>query len=218
MPSRKAHTAELAHHFVSYEQQRESATLGMWTFLVTEILFFGGLFAAYIVYRVLYPHVFIEGSRHLDVKLGTINTVILISSSLTMAFAVRSAQLGRGKLSAVLLIATIVLGSVFLGIKFDEYHHKFAEHLIPGPGFRAASTDPRTLQLFFFLYFMMTGLHAVHMIIGIGLLAVVAVLAYRGYFTPQNHNFIEGCGLYWHFVDVVWIFLFPLLYLVGRHG
>jgi cytochrome c oxidase subunit 3 len=208
----------LAHHFDSYEQQHEAATLGVWVFLVTEVMFFGGLFASYIVYRWAYPVVFASASHRLDVELGTLNTAILLTSSLTMALAVRSAQIGRGKLAAVLVAATLLFGAAFLGIKFTEYHHKFVEHLVPGPDFRMGADYERPAQLFFCLYFVMTGLHAVHMVIGIGFLAGLMLPAYRGKFTPRNYNFIEGVGLYWLFVDIVWIFLFPLLYLVGRHG
>lgn len=210
--------AGLAHHFDSSEQQREAASLGVWVFLATEVLFFGGLFAAYTVYRWLYPSVFAAGSHHLDVKLGAVNTAVLLTSSLTMALAVRSAQTGRGKLSALLLFATIVLGLVFLGIKYQEYHHKWVEHLVPGPTFHLAGVDRPMAQIFFCLYFGMTGLHALHMIIGIALLLGLLAPAYLGWFGPRNYNFVEGMGLYWHFVDIVWIFLFPLLYLVGRHG
>jgi len=207
----------LSHQFESYEEQRQSATLGIWVFLATEVLFFGALFVVYVVYRYLYPAAFMAGSRRLDVTLGAVNTVILLSSSLTMALAVRAAQLGQRRLSALLLAATIVLGAAFLGIKFQEYHHKFVEHLIPGAGFRLEGTEARPAQLFFCLYFAMTGLHALHMTIGIALLAGLVVFTLRGSFSPENYNFVEGTGLYWHLVDIVWIFLFPLLYLVGRH-
>jgi len=212
--------APLAHHFDSFDQQRESASLGMWTFLLTEMMFFGGLFIAYIVYRWSYPEVFIAGSRSLDIVLGTVNTGILIFSSLTMALAVRSAQLSRSRTTVFFLLATIVLGAAFLGIKTVEYHDKFVHHHLPGqPGFHlAGAPDQAHAQMFFVLYFAMTGLHALHMIIGAGLLAVMTVMAARGRFSSDNHNAIECTGLYWHFVDIVWIFLFPLLYLVGRHG
>jgi cytochrome c oxidase subunit 3 len=247
------HHPRLAHHFESYDQQRESASLGVWIFLVTEIMFFGGLFTAYILYRSKYPEAFIAGSHQLDVTLGTINTGVLIGSSLTMAMAVRCAQLGKGKAIAGFLVATIILGSAFLGIKATEYHHKYVEHLIPGEGFHleaahipmhhgkpvtsdlptgivgesradvplphAAPQDIQAhTQLFFFLYFGMTGLHAFHMIIGVGLLAWLIRPSLKGMCDGNNHNYVEGIGLYWHFVDIVWIFLFPLLYLVGRHG
>jgi cytochrome c oxidase subunit 3 len=246
-----SHPANLAHHFESYEQQRQSASLGVWVFLVTEIMFFGGLFTAYILYRSKFPEAFIAGSHQLDVQLGTINTGVLIFSSLTMAMAVRSAQLGRSKAIVGFLVATILLGSVFLGIKATEYHHKFVEHLIPGDSFhlehlptshgKPVTSDLPTgivnesradmplvtpdradiqahTQLFFFLYFAMTGLHALHMIIGVGLLSWLIYPSLKNKFDGNNHNYVEGIGLYWHFVDIVWIFLFPLLYLVGRHG
>lgn len=210
----------LAEHFDSYEQQRDASALGLWVFLVTEIMFFGGLFAAYILYRSLYPAAFAASSRHLNVELGATNTAILLTSSLTMALAVRSASLSQRRLAAVLIGATAVLGLAFLGIKLYEYHHKFVEGLVPGPNFRwsHAGVDARPAQIFFCLYFAMTGLHAVHMIVGIGILAALVVPAFMGKFTAKNHNFVEGTGLYWHFIDVIWIFLFPLLYLVGRHG
>lgn len=219
MPPERAAAPALASHFESYEQQREAASFGVWVFLVTELMFFGGLFLAYAVYRWSYPAAFAASSRRLDVELGAVNTAILLTSSLTMAVAVRSAQIGRGKLAALLLGATIVLGVAFLGIKLDEYHHKFVEHLVPGPSFTLGGPEhQRPAQLFFCLYFGMTGLHAAHMIVGLGLLVGLLAPTYLGKFTPQNHNFIEGAGLYWHFVDIIWIFLFPLLYLVGRHG
>jgi cytochrome c oxidase subunit 3 len=209
--------AGLAHHFDSYEQQRDSAALGIWTFLVTEILFFGGLFAAYGLYRSLYPEVFRASSHTLSIQLGTFNTVVLIASSLTMALAVRGGQTGKGKLAAGFLVLTLVLGSVFLVVKGFEYQEKFVEHHVPGASFHFEGPDAAHAQLFFSLYFLMTGLHALHMVIGIILVAYVARRAWSGAYTPENHNFLEGTGLYWHFVDLVWIFLFPLLYLIGRH-
>ncbi|HTS00915.1 MAG TPA: cytochrome c oxidase subunit 3 family protein [Thermoanaerobaculia bacterium] len=207
----------LAHHFDSYEQQKESATLGMWTFLVTEILFFGGLFAAYTVCRSAYPDVFRAASHTLDIRLGTLNTAVLIGSSLTMALAVRGGQTGRSKLTFGFLLATLALGTVFLSVKGIEYHAKFVEHHVPGPTFHFEGPDGPHAQLFFSLYFLMTGLHALHMIIGAAILVFMLGPAWRGAWTPRNHNFLEGFGLYWHFVDIVWIFLFPLLYLIGRH-
>jgi cytochrome c oxidase subunit 3 len=207
----------LAHQFRSYEEQRESAQLGMWLFLATEILFFGGLFAAYALFRWQYPESFRAGSHELDIALGAVNTAVLIGSSLTMALAVRGAQTGKRRLTAGFLAATMALGLVFLAIKGFEYHHKHVEHHVPGPTFRFEGAGAEHAQMFFVLYFAMTGLHALHMVIGVGLLAALIPPAMRGAYTPENHNFLEGAGLYWHFVDVVWIFLFPLLYLVGRH-
>ena len=208
----------LAHHFDSYEQQKESATLGMWTFLVTEILFFGGLFAAYSLYRSLYPEAFRAASHTLDIRLGAFNTAVLIGSSLTMALAVRGGQTGKPKVVFGMLLATLVLGSTFLGVKAVEYADKFHHHHVPGPSFHfEGGPDAPHAQLFFSLYFGMTGLHALHMIIGAVILVFMLRPALRGAWTPRNHNYLEGFGLYWHFVDLVWIFLFPLLYLIGRH-
>lgn len=212
-----AHRAGLAEHFDSPAQQREAASLGVWTFLVTEVLFFGALFAAYAVQRHLHPEVFMAASRRLSVPIGTANTAILITSSLTMALAVRGSALGRRRLTAILIGCTIVLGLVFLGLKLYEYHHKWQEHLIPGWRFRAEGAGGALGQMFFCFYFAMTGLHAAHMIVGIALLSGLLVPAYLGWFGAENHNFVEGLGLYWHFVDIVWIFLYPLLYLVGLH-
>jgi len=213
-----AHHPALAHQFDSLAQQKEAATLGMWVFLVTEVLFFGGMFATYAIYRAWYPEAFAAASHELDVMLGTINTVVLITSSLTMALAVHAAQLGQRKIVLWFLAATMVLGAVFLGIKSVEYYHKFAEHHVPGPGFQFERESFRHAQLFFSLYFLMTGLHALHMVIGIGIMLVMFWWAWRGTITADYYSPIEISGLYWHFVDIVWIFLFPLLYLIGRHG
>jgi cytochrome c oxidase subunit III len=210
---------KLQHHFDNLEQQFEASALGMWLFLVTEILFFGGLFAAYTIYRLMYPRAFAEASHELDVVLGGVNTAVLIGSSLTMAMAVWAAQLGKRGKQLLFLALTIVLGVTFLGIKAVEYSHKFEHGLVPGPNFRFESAhDPGHSQLFFSLYFVMTGLHAVHMIVGIGVMAVLFVMAFKGRFTRAYHTPVEVSGLYWHFVDIVWIFLFPLLYLIDRHG
>jgi len=203
-----------AHQFESAEQQLETARLGMWAFLVTEVLFFGGLFTAYTVYRMLYPHAFTEASHHLDYIIGAFNTAVLISSSMTMALAVHAAQIGHRRRIVIFLALTILLGSVFLGVKAYEYHEKFVHHLVPGPNFRFEDPNARGAQLFFSLYFAMTGMHAVHMIIGICMLSTLLVMAARGRFSPQYNTPVELAGLYWHFVDIVWIYLFPLLYLI----
>lgn len=213
-PHTGAHTA-VAHHFQDYDQQRTAVSLGMWTFLSTEVLFFGGLFAAYMVYRAAYPQTFVEGSHHLDIVLGTINTGVLLTSSLTMALAVHAAQLRAHRRTVFFLIATVVLALIFLGIKGLEYFHKYEEGLIPGAHFVWPGEDRGPAQLYFLLYFIMTGLHAFHMIIGIGVIAVMAWLARRGYY-EADYMPVELLGLYWHFVDIVWIFLFPLLYLIHR--
>ena len=210
------HDANLRHHFVDLEQQHEAGTLGMWAFLVTEIMFFGGLFVSYAVYRNLYPAAFAEASKSLNLLLGAVNTGILICSSLTMVLAVQSAQEGARRKLVGFLILTMILGSTVLVIKGFEYAHKIAEHHVPGASFVfEGSAGPQT-QIFFVLYFVMTGLHALHMIIGIGLLAVLAVRSARGRFSPEYYAPVDIAGLYWHFVDIVWIFLFPLLYLVSR--
>jgi cytochrome c oxidase subunit 3 len=217
------HHPSLQHQFDSLEQQKESSTLGMWLFLVTEIMFFGGLFLAYVVYRHAYSHVFAAASHHLNVFLGGINTAVLICSSLTMALAIWSAQVNRRKLIVVFLTATMLLGMAFLGIKAFEYWDKYQSHLIPGPNFSPAAlhlhgADGQTAQIFYSLYFIMTGLHALHMIIGLGVLAALIRPSWKGRYDASYHNPLECTGLYWHFVDIVWIFLFPLLYLLGAHA
>jgi cytochrome c oxidase subunit 3 len=210
-------TPGLQHQFESLGQQKEASTLGMWVFLVTEILFFGGLFLAYTVYRSQYARGFALASHHMDILLGTVNTAVLICSSLTMAMAVHSAAKGRRKPLMGYLVATMLLGAAFLGIKAVEYTEHIRHHLFPGPGFHYSGPEARSAEIFFSLYFAMTGLHALHMVIGIGLLSVLFVLARRGRFVPEYYSPVEMSGLYWHFVDIVWIFLFPLLYLIGRH-
>ena len=190
----------------------------MWAFLITEIMFFGGLFIGYIVYRSLYPAAFAEASNLLDYRLGAINTAVLICSSLTMVLAVRAAQLGQRRPLVIFLVLTIILGSAFLVNKGFEYSHKFHEPLVPGPNFGPSHrlAHPQQAQLFFGFYFGMTGLHALHMIIGIVILAIYVVQAQRGRFSQDYFTPIDIIGLYWHFVDIVWIFLFPLLYLISR--
>ena len=215
---RRGRHSALAHHFESLDQQKEAATLGMWVFLVTEVLFFGGLFAGYAIYRTWYPDAFAAASRELDIVLGSINTVVLITSSLTMALAVHAAQTGERRLVLWLLLATMALGATFLGIKGVEYYHKFAEHHVPGPAFSFEPEHFSQAQIFFSFYFMMTGLHALHMVIGLGIMIVMLWWTWNGTITVDYANPIEISGLYWHFVDIVWIFLFPLLYLIGRHG
>jgi cytochrome c oxidase subunit III len=207
----------LRHHFDDSAQQFESSTLGMWVFLVTEIMFFGGMFGAYTVYRNLYPDAFASTSRFMNVTIGAINTGVLICSSFTMVLAVRSAQLARKKALIAFLGLTLILGCVFLALKYVEYHEKWVDHHIPGPGFQYQ--EPRYFrqaQILFFLYFAMTGMHAIHMIVGVGLLTTLIAMAARNRFSRAWYTPVEMIGLYWHFVDIVWIFLFPLLYLVGH--
>jgi len=220
------HGPELLHHFVDAEQQRDAATLGMWLFLATEIMFFGGMFCAYLIYRYWYYNEFAAGSRSIDIWLGTINTAVLICSSLTVALGVRAAQMGKRKLLVTLLLITIVFGLAFLGIKGVEWYQKFEEHHVPGHSFDASDLekppyshggiDQRHEQIYFSLYFAMTGLHALHMIIGVGIFVFLTYYAWRGRYTPKYYTPVEIGGLYWHFVDVVWIYLFPLLYLIDR--
>ena len=211
----RSHPA-LAHHFTDMPQQKETASIGMWAFLITEIMFFGGVFVAYAVYHYLYPEAFEEASSHLSLGLGATNTAVLICSSLTMVLAVRNAEHGDRRNLILFLVVTIVLGLTFLGIKSVEYSHKFHESLVPGDAFKFEGPNAREVQIFFSLYFVMTGIHALHMVIGIGVLVFLLARAVRGHYSAGYYAPIDVTGLYWHFVDIVWIFLFPLLYLIGR--
>jgi cytochrome c oxidase subunit III len=218
LASEHAHHPKLQHHFADMGQQAEASTLGMWVFLVTEIMFFGGLFMAYLVYRHAAPSAFQEASHHLNVVYGTLNTAILIVSSLTMALGVRSAQTSAPPKTQVMwIVITMMFGAVFLGIKAIEYAEKFRDHLVPGPGFRWEGLYPRGAEQFYSLYFCMTGLHAIHMVIGLGVMTWLALTTLKGRYNAAYYTPVEVAGLYWHFVDIVWIFLFPLLYLIGRH-
>lgn len=212
-----AHPNALHHQFDSLEQQKESSTLGMWLFLVQEVLFFGGLFMCYLLYRWRDPDAFMAGSYSLSIALGGFNTIVLILSSLTMAMAVRSAQIDRTKQLLNYLIATGFLGLVFLVVKYFEYKAKWEHHLIPGAGFHFEGPEGARTEIFYSLYFAMTGMHALHMIVGVGLLIWIYLRAKSGEFGSHYYNPVENFGLYWHFVDIVWIFLFPMLYLIGRH-
>lgn len=226
------HTPFLRHHFETPAQQKEASSFGMWLFLLTEIMFFGGMFMAYLVYRNWYFPAFAQGSKTLSIALGATNTGVLICSSFTMAMGVWCAETKRKKGLVTALIATILLGCVFLGIKAVEYTEKFEAHHVPGldfsiqdfvhptaPGEAALAPDMAAkTEIYFFLYFAMTGMHALHMIIGIGILFVLLARAAKGAYTSGHMTTIENFGLYWHFVDIVWIFLFPLLYLISRHA
>ncbi len=212
-------TMSVAHHFDDVEQQKHAATLGMWVFLASEVLFFGGLLAGYAVYRALYPEGFAAGSRHLDLWLGTLNTAVLLTSSLTVALSVEAIYSGNRRRAGYLLAFTIVLGIAFLTVKGFEYAHKYHEHLVPGAHFQfvdhaEGDAPPQGVELFFSCYFALTGLHAVHMVIGIGLFGVLVFELLREKGNAPSPLRIEVAGLYWHFVDVVWVFLFPLLYLI----
>lgn len=208
----------VAVQFDDREQQQEANLFGMWVFLASEVMFFSGFFAAYLIYRHAAPEAFAHASRKLDIWLGTFNTALLLTSSYTMALAVNAAHAGRRRLLVVLLLATSVMGAGFVGIKFTEYWHKYEQGLVPFLGwkFDYSGAGADQVRLFFNLYFGMTGLHAFHMLIGIGILAALLVPAARGRFHGEDFAPVEISGLYWHFVDIVWIFLFPLLYLIDR--
>ncbi|HEY2156856.1 MAG TPA: cytochrome c oxidase subunit 3 [Isosphaeraceae bacterium] len=245
----------LLHHFDDLDQQKNSSTLGMWAFLATEVMFFGGLFTAYALYRALYHEAFGAASRHLYVWVGFANTLVLLTSSLTMAMAVHSAATRRKVWVVRYLLMTFALGLAFLGVKAWEWKTDYDEHLAPGINFdwnyaqshgggheasageassgtepgpgrestettlqpgdkMPATTEAGRAEMFFVLYFFMTGLHALHMVIGLALVGLFAYLAHRNWFSGGGETQIEMLGLYWHFVDIVWVFLYPLLYLI----
>ena len=211
------HRTHLAPQFADAAQQQMAARLGMWAFLATEVLFFGGMFTGYAVYRARFPEAWAEASRHLGLMLGTINTAVLLASSLTMALAVDAARTNQRRATVRHLIETIVLALVFLGIKVWEYAEKWWGHLVPGEHFAWHGSQPEgPVELFFSLYFAMTGCHALHMVIGVVILGVLCWQAGRASFSAEYHTPVEMTGLYWHFVDCVWVFLFPLLYLIDR--
>jgi len=215
----------VAHHFDTLEQQREADTLGMWVFLATEVMVFGALFTGYAAYRGTHAEEFEAASRHLNVLIGGVNTIVLLTSSLTMALSVHATRVGRQRRLVTCLVLTALLGTMFMGFKAVEYYIDYRDNLVPGLAFRTSDWTERGLraenvrfvQLFLLFYYIMTGLHALHLTVGIGLLIVLAVLAARGRFGPEYYMPVEVSGLYWHFVDVVWIFLLPLLYLIGTH-
>jgi cytochrome c oxidase subunit 3 len=217
----------LSQQFDDVEQQSEASVLGMWLFLATEVMFFGGLLTAYAIYRIGAHREVALASRELNVLLGCINTVVLLTSSLTMALAVRAAQLRARAELVRWLVLTMVFGAVFLGIKAKEWTADYHEHLIPGLNFQVPEEyrsvvdqeglEPGKMELFFVLYFFMTGLHAIHLIIGIVLVGIMAWLSHRSWFSGAGAVQIEVTGLYWHFIDIVWVFLYPLLYLIDLH-
>jgi cytochrome c oxidase subunit 3 len=217
----------LAHHFADLEQQRETETFGMWLFLATEILIFGAIFTCYTVYRLRYPHDFEAASGKLNILIGSINTIVLLSSSLTMALSVHATRVGRQQMLLICLGLTILLGGTFLGFKVIEYYQDYKENLVPGLAFNSAEwtkaegaegpVHPQRVALMLVFYYIMTGLHAVHMVVGMGLLIWLVLRARAGTLTPLRYMAVEVVGLYWHFVDIVWIFLLPLLYLTGTH-
>jgi len=210
--------SHVAHQFDDMDQQVSSSTLGMWVFLLTEIMFFGGLFGAYTIYRSMYPQAFATTSQYMNPFWGATNTAVLICSSLTMALAVRSAQIGARKALIWFLIVTMIFGVAFLCIKGIEYHEHWVDHKVPGFGFEYNEHPGyfHNAQILFCFYFFMTGFHALHMVVGLILMSTLLAMAIRGRFGPGYYTPVEIGGLYWHFVDIVWIFLFPLLYLIGH--
>jgi len=227
------HHQALHHQFDDLDQQRDTYSMGMWAFLINEVMFFGGLFMVYIIYRYRYTEAFADASRHLNLTISATNTVILLTSSLSIALAVRAAQVGKRTALVSYLTITLILCMAFLGLKSYEYYEEYQEGLIPGPNFTyesaahgetghegegtaAPEINPRQAETFFGIYFVMTGFHALHMILGAVALVILIILARQDRFPPEDYAPIEMMGLYWHFVDIVWVFLFPLLYLIDR--
>lgn len=208
-----AHHVE--HHFSDAEHQRDSAKLGMWVFLLTEVLLFGGLFCAYVIYRSWYPEMFYNAHRALDVTMGTINTIVLITSSVTMALSIREMQFGRRKNTMMFLAATLMLAGAFLVIKYFEYSHKIHLGQLPGKFYTYQGIEGTNPHIFFSVYFMMTGLHGLHVIGGMSVIGLILYRTYKNHFSSEYYTPIEVTGLYWHLVDLIWIFLFPLLYLIS---
>ena len=202
-------------HFADATQQSESAKLGMWIFLVTEILLFGGLFCAYAIFRSMYPDMFYNAHKELNVTLGAINTIVLITSSLTMALAIHAIQVGRKGASLRFLTATLLLAGTFLVIKYFEYAHKFELGQLPGKYYTYQGLEGTNPHVFFSVYFAMTGLHGLHVFIGMIVIGWIMWRTSRNHFSPEYYTPVELTGLYWHLVDLIWIFLFPLFYLIG---
>lgn len=209
--------AAVREQFHDPTQQRETATVGMWIFLITEVMLFGGLFTSFAVYRLNYYHAFELGSSQMEYWMGAVNTAVLICSSFTMVMAVHSAERGHRLRTAILLLCTILIGLVFLGIKFDEYYRHYLDFKVPGVRFVESNPYAANDEMFFVFYFIMTGLHATHMIVGIGLLTVLLLRTLFGSFSAEYHTPIDITGLYWHFVDMIWVFLFAIFYIPGAH-
>lgn len=212
--SSTSETRFLQHHFVDADQQFDAAKMGMWIFLGTEILMFGGLFAAYIVYRLWYPELFTLASEELDTILGTVNTLVLIGSSLTVAMAIRSAQINKNRNIIIYLGITLALAATFMVIKYFEWTHKFHLGIFPGQFYSFEGIDHPQANVFFSLYYLMTGLHGFHVVIGMGLMGWLLWRSFKGHFNSEYYTPVEITGLYWHLVDIIWIFLFPLFYLI----
>ena len=207
----------VARQFDDLEQQAEADSLGMWVFLATEVLFFGGMFAAFMIYRSAYSDVFAQASKEMAVVLGGINTGVLLLSSLTVVLAVYAVKENDRRGLMRNLIFTILLGLTFLVLKSIEYTEHAENHLVPGIDFQYHGLDSQRAQIYFFMYYVMTGIHALHMLIGIGVMSVMLYGAYRNKYNSQYYMPIEVSGLYWHFVDIVWIFLYPMIYLIDVH-
>jgi cytochrome c oxidase subunit 3 len=215
-----------AHHFENAEHEYETSKQGVWLFLATEVLMFGGLFVGYLYFHHIYPEVFRIGSKFTDWRMGSANTVVLLTSSLTMALGIYYTQKNKVGVAMVNLGATVLCGAIFMGIKYMEYSHKIGEGLMPGSWFKGNFEEishltgvplemiPKNLALYFSFYYMMTGLHGIHVMIGMGLIIWTMIRLKRGDFSPTHYTAMEGVGLFWHLVDLVWIYLFPLLYLV----
>lgn len=212
------HPPHLQHYFVSSEQQFDAAKMGMWLFLVTEILLFSGMFVAYTVYRVWHPEVFVHSSELLDWRLGGLNTLVLLASSLTVALSIHCIQKGNTKGLFWNLIITLLCAGFFMVVKYFEYTAKFEHGIFPGASFDPhgsyAIYDIPYAPQFFSIYFIMTGIHGFHVLVGMGLMTWLAIRTKLGHFSSEWYTPVELTGLYWHIVDIIWIFLFPLMYLI----
>jgi cytochrome c oxidase subunit 3 len=211
-------TEYLEHQFDDAEQQRDAATMGMWLFLATEVLFFGGMFLGYTAYRLTYPHAFAEASRHTLLAFGGTNTAVLLISSTVMAFAVRASSRNCRRALVLLLVITAALGALFLVIKGFEYAREIHEGLLPGSHFHIDASEPKHAEMFFYIYWLMTGVHALHVTVGVVLITIFAVRAWVWNAFENHDTPVELLGLYWHFVDIVWLFLFPIIYMINRHS
>ena len=207
----------LREQFATAQQQREVAALGMWIFIITELMLFGGMFVAFAVFRRWYPVGFTKGSSEMELMMGAVNTAILITSSLTMSLAELAIARGKANRCVWLLLATMLLGALFLGIKFTEYYFHYLDHKLPGYGFYESGPLATQVQMFFFFYFVMTGLHSVHLLVGIGLLIVMLAPTLAGYINQGYFTPIRNLSLYWHFVDIIWVFLYAIFYIPGAH-
>lgn len=215
MENTHSHPSYVQHHFSDAQQQKDSAKFGMWIFLLTEILLFGGLFCAYAVFRAWYPEMFYNAHLALDRVLGTINTFVLITSSLTMALAIRGLQVNKAKQAALYLGLTLTCAAIFLVIKYFEYEHKIHLGQLPGKYYTYTGVDGTNPHIFFSIYFVMTGLHGLHIVGGMVVIAMMLLNTLRGKYSNDYYTPVEMTGLYWHLVDLIWIYLFPLLYLIG---